>query len=131
MAVISVSAARLVERIEAFTAIAGENLDAGQVVRFAADGRVVRASADTAVNAAAVGVAIASATPGRAVTVLRHGILDLGDALNGQAYGAQIYLSNTAGALDTAPGTVSVTVGQVIAQPASGGTIQKLLRVHL
>ncbi|MCX2728547.1 DUF2190 family protein (plasmid) [Thermomicrobium sp. 4228-Ro] len=130
MAAITVSEIRPVELIEQFTGIAGEALTKGQPVRFDTNGRLVRAAADTATNANVVGIALRDAAAGTAATCVRYGVLDLGNALNALAYGAAVYLGNTAGTLDTAAGTVSVTVGQVIAHHTLAGP-QKLLRVHI
>lgn len=130
MAAITVSDVRPVELIEQFTGIAGEAITKGQVVRFNTSGRLVRAAADAAANATAVGIALRDAAAGAAVTCIRHGVLDLGGALDGLGYGDAVYLGNTAGTLDTASGTVTVQVGQVIAQHTLAGP-QKLLRVHI
>lgn len=130
MAAITVSEVRPVELIEQFTGIAGEAIAKGQPVRFDSNGRLVRAAADNASNAAVVGIALRDAAAGTAVTCVRHGVLDLGSALGGLGYGDPVYLGNTAGTLDTAAGTVSVQVGQVIAQHSLAGP-QKLLRVHI
>lgn len=131
MAQITVTKLRLVEALEHFTGIAGVDVNAGDVVRFdGTTGKVVKAAADTAANATAVGVAVRTVKAGSAVTCLRRGVLDLADALDTLAYGAPVYLGTTPGTLDTAAGTVSVQVGQVIAQHTTAGP-QRLLRVAL
>lgn len=102
----------------------------GQAVYIDSAGKFALADASGAGTAGAFGVAIQKATEaGEAVTAVRKGLLDMGDALDALAFGASVYLSDTnTGILADAAGTVSKVVGTVA--PAWGATsADKLLRV--
>jgi hypothetical protein len=62
------------------------------------------------------------------ISVMRKGILDVGNALSGINYGLPVYLSDTDGTLADAAGTVSTIVGYVMPGFAST-TPDKLLLV--
>lgn len=129
---VTASAVRPASVIEQQISGAGGTITAGQVVRFdGTTGKIITAQADLAGNAGAIGIAInGTAETGMRPTVVRRGILDVGNALNALAYGASVYLSNTAGTLADAAGTVSLVVGTVV--PGYGNTTpDKLLRVSL
>jgi predicted RecA/RadA family phage recombinase len=130
VATFNITELRLVEAIEQFTGIAGAAISRGQAVRFDANGKLVPAQANNATNAECVGIALKSAQAGTAVTVLRQGVLDVGNALASAAYGAPVYLQDTAGAIGDTAGTVNVRIGQVIAHYTIAGA-QKLLRVRI
>jgi hypothetical protein len=64
------------------------------------------------------------------ITVMKRGILDVGNALSAVAYGATVFLSDTDGTLADTAGTVSTIVGYVI--PGFGSTTpDKLLLVNI
>jgi hypothetical protein len=78
------------------------------------------------------GFALATKAAGEAVDVLVDGWLD-GYDVSGLAFGALVYVSDTAGGLDTTTGTVAVVVGRV--EPLSDrdpvtGKPSKVLRVR-
>ena len=101
---------------EIYTFIAAEAITSGQVVYQAADGRVGVADADVAGRQQARGIALCdggAAQAGQAVNVLVRGHC-AGFTLP-QAYDAQLFLSNTAGAVGDAAGLVSVPIGRVVA----------------
>lgn len=131
MADLAITRVRIVEAIDKFDAPAEEVFAVGEAVRFHTDGSVTPANGTTADEAAFVGIAT---TPGdrvgQAVTVVRDGLLDVGEALAALAYGAPVYLSDTDGTLEgTAAATVDVIIGRV--EPGWGGlTADKLLRVR-
>jgi len=128
---ITASAAALVEAYEKHTGPAAENIAAGQYVRLStSNGKVELGNASTAAEARSGGIAINSARAGMPVTFVRRGVVDLGNALGGLAYDADVYLSDTDGTLATTAGTVSKIVGTVV--PGHGHTTaDKLLRVAL
>lgn len=134
MADLSVTSSKVrpVQVFEQITCAAGATITAGQVVRLdATSGKLVLAQADTAANARAIGIAISdTAKTGNVTTVVRRGVLDVGNALDGLNYGVDVYLSNTAGVLADAAGTTPKIVGRVI--PGYGATTpDKLLYVEL
>lgn len=105
---------RTVESIQQDTGVAGEAITAGAPVRIdTATGRYVNAAAGVAGTADVYGVAVNTAPAGMALTVIRRGVMD-GFNLTAQAFGALVYLSNTAGRIADAAGTVSVVLGRVI-----------------
>lgn len=109
---------------------AGAAVDAGAPVYLDSAGKVREASAGADATEVAVGIAVTSAAEANLpVTVAgADAIIDLGNALGGLAYGATIYLSNTAGNVGDAAGSASVVMGTVI--PAWGATTaDKLLRL--
>jgi len=122
-----------VKVIEQVTGPAAAAIDAGEAVYYvAADGTFNLADEDVAapVNEPE-GIAITTANQANiTITVVKKGLLDLGDALDGMGYGATVYLSATAGKLaDADPGN-AVVIGEVV--PAWGATTaDKLLRVDL
>lgn len=122
-----------VEVMEQFTAPAHEAINAGDAVYLvAATGKVGLADEDgSAPLNEPEGIAITTANQANiAVTVVKKGVLDLGDALAGMDYGAVVYLSATPGNLADATAGHAVVIGEVI--PAWGATTaDKLLRVDL
>jgi hypothetical protein len=103
----------LVDPIKALTdnMIAAATITAGQIVYRDANGRADLADASAAGTAGARGVALESVAAGEALTICQRGELE-GFTI-AQAYDAPIFLSDTAGALADAAGTVSVAVGNV------------------
>lgn len=116
-----------------FTAPASVAITALQAVRLdTATGKWVLADATAAPNARIFGVATRTVVAGEALTVVRKGPVD-GYNLTALAYDADVFLSNTAGALADAAGTVSVKVGRVVSAWAVslGTAADKLLYVDL
>lgn len=68
---------------------------------------------------------------GDAVTLLRYGLVDVGDELDALDYGAAVYLSDTDGLLSTTAGTVSTVAGRVWPVAEHDGTIRKKLMIDL
>lgn len=68
---------------------------------------------------------------GDPVSLLRHGLMDWGNALDGMDYGEAIYLSDTDGTFADAAGTVtSAIVGYVWPVPQHDGTVKKLAYIN-
>lgn len=104
-----------------YTLIAGEAITAGAPVYIdATTGKALNADASAAGTADVFGIAIKTVASGEPVTVVHNGVLD-GYALSGMSYGEAAYLSNNAGLLADAVGTVTVRVGTVI--PALANSI--------
>jgi hypothetical protein len=110
----------------------GGSVVAGQAVRAGAGGEWEPADASAAATLTGAAIAARSAEyAGAAVTCVKRGYLDVGDALAGLAFGATVYFSN-AGMLSDTPGTVSKPAGAVV--PALGDvalSAQKLLFVDI
>lgn len=121
---------RIVEWVDKFDAPASE-VFGYEAVRFDANGAITPSNATTATEANFQGVAtIAADRIGKGITVVRNGLLDVGEILAGMAFGDIVYLSDTDGLFSTTAGTVSVIIGRV--EPGNGnGTsaADKLLRV--
>lgn len=111
---------------------AGVDIAAGQAIRpDASTGKWALALATTAGNVGDTHIATQTVKAGEALTGVKAPcILDLGDALDALAYGASVFLSDTAGTLADTAGTVSTLVGKVIPGWASASP-DKLLRVSL
>lgn len=124
MAVVASTAAQvrpvLPETAEIIDAVAGAAVTAGQAVYWNTSGNLVLSNAGVAGTAKFAGIALNTVGIGQAVSVLKRGYL-AGYTLT-QAYGAKLYLSNTAGAVDDAAGTVSVLIGAVAAMPDASRT---------
>lgn len=73
------------------------------------------------------GITLDAGGVGAGIRVLADGDV-YGYDLSGLAYDAPVYLSDTAGSLDTAAGTVTVIVGRVA--PMSDQALTKVLRVQ-
>lgn len=132
MAALTITTCRIVDWVDKYDAPADEviNYVAGAVRFNGTTGQVTPANATVAGEAGFQGIAInAAKRVNQAVTVVRDGLLDVGNALDALNVGANVFLSNTDGRLDDAAGTVSVVVGTVV--PGWGGqTSDKLLRVR-
>lgn len=129
---ITATAVHLVESPrEPRTYPAGAAVDAGAPVYLDSNGKVQEGQADgTSGERAIIGLAVTSAAAGDLpVTVAQaDALVDVGNALSALAMGATVYLSDTAGAMADAAGSVSLVVATVV--PAWGATTaDKLLRV--
>ena len=128
MATLTISAIRPVVVLDQFTGPAVEAITAGQWVRLdPSTGKVALGNASSLAEAAPGGMALSAAAAGQVVTVVRAGIVDIGDALSGN-YGADVYLSDTDGVLADATGTKTKVVGRI--EPGwANTTADKLLRI--
>lgn len=104
--------------------ILGATVTAGQVVRQDADEKYILADATTGgADARQTLIALKGGVDGEADLGLKEGAVE-GYAVGALAAGAQLFLSDTAGAVDDAAGTVSVPIGRVIGtaekNPADG-----------
>lgn len=107
-------------------------ITAGAAVYIDSTGKFALADGSAAGTAGVAGIALGNAAIGQAVSAVRSGLVDLGNALGGLAFGASVYLSDTdAGILGDGAGTVSVVVGKVVPAFGNGATADKLLRVSL
>jgi hypothetical protein len=86
---------------------------------------------DTDIGVAQTYITIESAiAAGYSVTAIRKGLIDLGDALSGLAYGARVWASATAGVLADAATAANAQVGTVFAV-TSERPYAKILQVDL
>lgn len=101
---------------ETFDMIAGEAINAGQAVYFDATTRkALIADANVAGKQQFRGIALKSVGAGQAVSILKKGFVE-GFTLSGLNGDAQVFLSDTAGALaDAASATKTVIAGRVMA----------------
>lgn len=126
---------KLVKSFEQYTAPAGEVIDAGELVYIdPTTGHLLLADASAAGTARAWGMALTNAAViGQTTTVVRKGIIDVGNGLGGLTYDHDLWVSITAGKVcDTAPVAPDIikVVGQVL--PAYGFTTpDKLLFIDL
>lgn len=130
MADLTITRCRPVEVIEQFTGPLAEAIDEGTYARLSTTtGMVEKGNATDAAESRSGGLTIGNGVAKQAMTVVRKGVLDLGNALDALAYDADVYLSDTDGKLGTTAGTVSKVVGTVV--PGWGATTaDKLLRVN-
>jgi hypothetical protein len=107
---------------EQMTGPAAEAIDAGEVVRLdTTSGKFTLANASTAAEGRAIGVAVNSGIAQQAITVVKRGYVDMGDALTAEDYDESLELSDTDGKIDdSGGGTVTVAIGRVV--PAWGAT---------
>ncbi|MDY7078017.1 MAG: hypothetical protein SXV54_13965 [Chloroflexota bacterium] len=118
MAEITVTAAKVAvvfpEQAEIYNVIAAEALTKGLALYQTTSGTYGIADADAAGKQQFRGVALEAANAGEAVSMLKRGIL-AGYTL--ATYEDEVYLSDEAGAFDTAPGTLLVKCGRVVSLP--------------
>jgi len=106
----------------------GVTLEPGMPAVLNASGEFVLGDASAAATQYGCGLCVERA--GRNAKVLYEGLVDLGDAIAALAFNAKVYLSDTAGALADAAGTVSHVVGRVVAKGGTNSTTPyKLLRL--
>lgn len=109
-----------------YDGLAGETITTGQLVYLASTGKYGVADANVAGKQQARGIALNDAGTGRpGLSILVKGTV-AGFTTNMPAYDALVYVSDTAGALGTAAGTLPGPVGRVIAVP-DGGTPSKAI----
>jgi len=97
---------------EVYHALLAATVTAGQVVYLTTAGTWDLGDGSATGTAQARGLALEGGGAGQAVTIMKQGLVH-GFTLSGLAYDARLYLSNTAGALADAAGTVPVTMGRV------------------
>lgn len=137
MANLTITAAEVapVEVREKISGYAAEAVAAGQYVRVdTTTGKLALGNGSAAGEARNGGIALRSVVAGQELTILRKGILFLGDALDALTFDDDVFLSDTDGTLADAAGTVSVIVGTVVplyGQAGPGGAPDKGLRVDL
>jgi hypothetical protein len=109
------------------TAIAAVAITKGQAVYINSAGKAALSNAGAAGTAKFRGMALETVGAGQAVSIMRKGEV-AGFDLSGMAYDDPVYLSNTAGALGTAAGTVSVVIGRVV--PLTNKGLTKVLYLN-
>jgi hypothetical protein len=119
MAAIALTAAQvgLVDPIKATVKayVAGATITKGQVVAMATDGTIDPADASAGggyLYEQVVGVALVGGGAGQSIDVVRRGEV-YGFTVSAMDSGDLVYVSDTAGSLDTAAGTVTVIVGRI------------------
>lgn len=114
MADVTVTAAQVAVvyplKAEIFNGIATESITAGQALYMTSAGKYGVADANASGKQQVRGIALNAAGAGQAVSVLRRGHV-AGFTLG--TYDSLVYLSDNAGALADAAGTMSVKVGRV------------------
>jgi hypothetical protein len=131
LALVTAGQLRVEESLEQDTLPAGVAIAAGQSVKKdATTGRWILGDASAAATANAYGMAVRTVPPGMAVTAVRRGLVE-GFDLDALDYGDTVFLSDTAGAVADAAGTVTKQVGEVtpVHSHLLGGTPDKLLRL--
>jgi hypothetical protein len=112
---------------EVFTFLAGVAITRGQAVYFnTTTGKLALADASAAGTAQFRGIALQTAQVGQSVDVIMRGYVS-GFDLSGRSYDDLIYVSDTAGALADAAGTVTAVAGRVIPLPSSRTDVTKAL----
>ena len=101
------------ERDEVVDLIAAEAITAGKPVYQTTAGKAGIADANASGKQQARGIALKSVSKGSAVPVLKRGFVS-GFDLSGLDADAVVYLSDTAGALATTAGTLTVNCGRVV-----------------
>lgn len=130
MAVIAVTGDRVsplfINEAEIFNATCGVAITRGQLVYFDANGRVVLSNGGASPTAKLAGIALQAGSLGQVISIIKRGHV-AGFTIS-QAYGALGYVSNTAGALDDAVGTVTKIAGVVV--PLSDAARTKVFYVN-
>lgn len=100
------------DKNDIFDMIAAEAITAGQPVYQTSAGKAGIADANASGKQQVRGIALYDTGIGKPCAILRRGYIH-GYALSGVAYDGVVYLSDTAGSLDDAAGTLEVRVGRV------------------
>jgi hypothetical protein len=129
---LTVTVCNPVKVVEQFTGITAEAIALGSPVRLdTSTGKITGANGTAAGEARCIGLATKAATAaGQTITVVRKGLLDIGNALGNLTYDDDVFLSDTDKTLADTAGTVTLIVGTVLPGLAST-TPDKLLRVDL
>ena len=114
------------------TAVAAVAVTAGEIIRLNTDGEWVLADASAAETATGCYIAGLSKPAGQPVTGFKTVKVD-GFDLDELDFGDGVYLSDTAGAVADAPGTVELLIGRVIPGMSErvGNAPKKLLAVDI
>jgi hypothetical protein len=108
--------------------VAAETVANGQAGYLASTGKYGIADANAAGKQQFRGIFVEAAGAGQGTSLIQRGRVG-GYDLSGLAYNALVYLSDTAGALADAAGTMSVVVGRVV--PMSDADFTKVLAVEV
>lgn len=103
--------------------IAAVALEVGQVAVLNTAGRAVLGAAGTAPGTKNPGLVLTKAGPGQACSVLKEGHV-AGFNVSALNVGASVFVSDTAGQLGDAAGTVSTLIGSVDAVAEAGGPVK-------
>ena len=129
MAAIALTAAQIStpypNKAEIYSLTAAVAITAGQAVYTNSNGLAALADASAASTLVDVGIALEAAGIGQAVSVLYGGFC-AGFTVSSLAVGALAYVSDTAGGLDTATGTVNKVLGRVRVINQSGSVTKCL-----
>ena len=98
-----------------------ETVTVGQVLYLNSSGLWALGDGSATGTAQARAMALEGGGAGQAISLLFNGLVG-GFTLSGMAYDARAYLSDTAGGLDTANGTVNVVLARVTAMTDSSKT---------
>lgn len=135
MATLTLEYFRVVENWNSITLKGGETVSdrAGKYMRVdSSTGKAVLGNATSATEVGTLrGIALTDQKyVGDSVTLLRNGLVDMGNALDGMDYGEAIYLSDTDGIFADAAGTVTTAiVGYVWPVFEHDGTVKKLAMI--
>lgn len=135
MALLTLEYLRVVENWNSITLKGGETVTdrAGKYMRVdSSTGKAVLGNASSATEVGTLrGIALTDEKYlGDSVTLLRNGLVDMGNALDGMDYGEAIYLSDTDGTFADAAGTVTTAiVGYVWPVFEHDGTVKKLAMI--
>lgn len=116
MALITVTASRVrvVEIFEQATKPAAAAITRGQIVYVDSNGKWALAASTSAGAAGNFrAVALKDVGANEPLTAVIRGFIDMGDGFTSMAFGAPVYLNDTAGSIGDAAGTVSVIAGYV------------------
>lgn len=118
------------ESFEQMTLKAAADTDEGVPVYINTSGNFAACNASSAGTAVFYGITTRKVKAGEAVTAIARGVVS-GFNLSSQAYGAPIYLADTAGRLGDAVGTVTRKVAEVVPVlgQTRGSNPGKLLRI--
>lgn len=112
---------------EIYSVLAAEAITAGQAVYFTTSGTAGVADANAANKQQCRGIALHAAGAGQAVDVLKRGMC-YGFTLTSQSHDDPVFLSDTAGALADAAGTLTVPVGLVA--PLADKDVTKVMYIE-
>ena len=129
MAQVTTTAAQIAvmfpEKAEIYDRIAAEALTAGELCYLDTNGKATKATAAAAGTVVDVGLVLTTRGAGGAVSVLKRGHV-AGATLTSLDYGAAVYVSDDAGDLADAAGTVSKIAGRVEAIAQADGPVKCL-----
>lgn len=116
MALLTITAAdvAVIEQIEVITGPEAETLAVGQYARLnVTTGKIEKGNGSSAAEARKGGMIVKREGDGM-VTLLRDGIVDVGDALSALTYDDDVHLSDTDGRLADTAGSTANIVGTVV-----------------